>query len=121
MTNAIEVTPADGYVEVHATGKLTKEFYEQFVPALETQIKAAGKLRLLFVMTDFHGWTAGAMWEDIKFDMKHWKDIANFGSGNGKNHRRFRHPEPHKAGKSRNPTRSSDRQGFSLHAELGQY
>ena len=26
-------------------------------------------------MHDFHGWTAGALWEDIKFDMHHWKDI----------------------------------------------
>jgi hypothetical protein len=24
---------------------------------------------------DFHGWTAGALWEDPKFDFKHWKDI----------------------------------------------
>jgi len=22
-----------------------------------------------------HGWTAGALWEDIKFDFQHWKDI----------------------------------------------
>jgi hypothetical protein len=26
-------------------------------------------------MHEFHGWTAGALWEDIKFDFKHWKDI----------------------------------------------
>jgi hypothetical protein len=32
-------------------------------------------LRILFIMDDFHGWTAGAMWEDTKFDLKHWKDI----------------------------------------------
>jgi hypothetical protein len=75
MSNEIEIIAADGVLEIHASGKLTKEFYEQFVPAVEAQIKESGKLRILFVMKDFHGWTAGAMWEDIKFDVKHWSDI----------------------------------------------
>lgn len=26
-------------------------------------------------MKDFHGWEAGALWEDIKFDVKHFRDI----------------------------------------------
>ena len=30
---------------------------------------------MLFDMTDFHGWDAGAAWEDIKFDIKHFADI----------------------------------------------
>ena len=75
MTNAIEIIAADGYLEVHASGKLTKEFYEEFVPAVESRIQESGKLKILFVMKDFHGWTAGALWEDIRFDMKHWNDI----------------------------------------------
>jgi SpoIIAA-like len=45
------------------------------VPAVDAQIKEFGKLRILFVMQDFHGWTVGAAWEDLKFDLKHWKDI----------------------------------------------
>jgi len=28
-----------------------------------------------FDMTGFHGWDAAAMWEDIKFDTKHFADI----------------------------------------------
>jgi hypothetical protein len=75
MSNELELVADDGIVEVHASGKLTKEFYQQFVPAIEAQIKEFGKLRILFEMTDFHGWTAGALWEDVKFDLKHWKDI----------------------------------------------
>ncbi len=75
MANEIEIIAEDGVLEVHASGKLTKEFYQTFVPAVEKQIEESGKLRVLFVMTDFHGWTAGAMWEDIKFDLKHWSDI----------------------------------------------
>ncbi len=75
MSNALQLVAENGTVEVHASGKLTKEFYQEFVPAIEAQIKEFGKLRILFVMTDFHGWTAGALWEDAKFDLKHWKDI----------------------------------------------
>jgi hypothetical protein len=75
MTDGIEIVTSDGYLEVQATGKLTKEFYQELVPAVEAQIEEFGKLRILFVMRDFHGGTAGAIWEDLKFDLKHWKDI----------------------------------------------
>jgi hypothetical protein len=75
MDNAVEIQAAGNYLEVSVTGKLTKEFYEQFVPAVEAQIQEHGKLRLLFQMHDFHGWTAGALWEDLKFDLRHWRDI----------------------------------------------
>jgi SpoIIAA-like len=75
MNNELEVIAEEGVLEVHAVGKLTKEFYQAFVPAVEKQIEEFGKLRVLFVMKDFHGWTAGALWEDVKFDLKHWKDI----------------------------------------------
>ncbi len=34
-----------------------------------------GTIRVLFDMRDFHGWSVGALWEDIKFDVKHFKDI----------------------------------------------
>ncbi|MFN4260195.1 MAG: STAS/SEC14 domain-containing protein [Gemmataceae bacterium] len=60
---------------VKLTGKLTKEDYEQFVPVAERLIQQHGKVRMLVEMSDFHGWTAGALWEDIKFDLKHFKDI----------------------------------------------
>jgi hypothetical protein len=32
-------------------------------------------LRLLVILEDFNGWTAGALWEYIKFDIKHFRDI----------------------------------------------
>lgn len=34
-----------------------------------------GKIRVLFHMTDFHGWETAALWDDIKFDIKHFADI----------------------------------------------
>jgi SpoIIAA-like len=75
MADKLELIAEEGVLEVRASGKLTKEFYEKFVPAIEAQIEKFGKIRILFSMHDFHGWTAGAMWEDLKFDLKHWNDI----------------------------------------------
>jgi len=30
---------------------------------------------MLVEMHDFHGWTAGALWEDTKFAVHHFRDI----------------------------------------------
>jgi hypothetical protein len=63
------------WLRVQLSGKLTKEDYQQFVPEIEKLIGREGKLRVLVRMHDFHGWTMGALWEDIKFDLKHFADI----------------------------------------------
>ncbi len=60
---------------VHVIGTLTKSDYERFVPEFEHQVCHHGSLRVLFDLTGFHGWEAGALWEEIKFDMKHFADI----------------------------------------------
>ena len=60
---------------VCVTGKLEKADFECFVPVFERLFRLHGKLRVLFDMTDFHGWEAGALWEDIKFDIDHFADI----------------------------------------------
>ena len=62
-------------LQVRLSGKLVKDDYAHFVPAVERLVKAHGKIRLLVDMHDFHGWTAGAAWEDVKFDAKHFTDI----------------------------------------------
>jgi len=60
---------------VHVSGKLAKADYEHFVPEFERLVRQHGKLRLLLDMTGFHGWEAGALWEDVKLDIKHFADI----------------------------------------------
>jgi hypothetical protein len=62
-------------LRVQAVGKLESLDYERFVPQVENLIEKHGKLDLLLVLEDFHGWTAGALWEDVKFDVKHFNDI----------------------------------------------
>ena len=75
MVDELKIVSAGKILHVRATGKLTKESYEIFAPLIDKQIDEHGKIRVLFEMHDFHGWTAGAMWEDLKFDFRHWKDI----------------------------------------------
>lgn len=75
MENRVRVEASGDLVEVHVTGKLTRESYAEFVPLVEREVRDHGKLRLLFVMKDFHGWTAGALWDDLKFDLRHFRDI----------------------------------------------
>ena len=60
---------------VHVSGTLVKEDYEHFVPEFERLVQQVGKLRVLFDMTDFHGWETAALWEDAKFAIKHFADI----------------------------------------------
>ena len=60
---------------LQVSGKLVREDYEHFVPEFERLVRQHGKLRVLFDMTGFHGWEASALWEDIKFDSKHFADI----------------------------------------------
>ena len=60
---------------LQASGKFSAEDYQHFIPEVERLISKLGKIRILFEMHDFHGWDAGALWEDIKFDFKHFSDI----------------------------------------------
>ena len=62
-------------LNIHVTDKLTAEDYGHFVPEFERLVEQHGKLDVRFDMTGFHGWTAGAMWEDTKFALHHFGDI----------------------------------------------
>ena len=63
------------FLVVHVLGTLVKADYGPFVSEFERLLRLHGKLRVLFDMTGFHGWDAGAAWEDLKFDIKHFGDI----------------------------------------------
>jgi len=74
---AIKLEETDGgkALEVQLSGKLVKEDYEKFVPVVERLVKQHGTIRMLVVMHDFHGWTAGALWEDTRFAWHHFSAI----------------------------------------------
>jgi len=60
---------------IQVNGKLTKADYVYFAPEFERLVQLNGKMLVLFDMTGFEGWEAGALWEDIKFDVKHFSDV----------------------------------------------
>ncbi|HEY8904385.1 MAG TPA: STAS/SEC14 domain-containing protein [Chthoniobacterales bacterium] len=62
-------------LEVRVSGKIVKEDYETFVPAMDRLVRQHGKIQMLMEMHDFHGWTLGAAWEDTKFALHHFHDI----------------------------------------------
>jgi hypothetical protein len=74
---ATQLTEKNGgtVLEVTVNGKLAHSDYERFIPEFERLAKKHGKIRVLFEMSDFHGWDPGGLWDDIKFDLKHFSDI----------------------------------------------
>lgn len=75
MTVHLHTEESGNLIEIQVSGKLVKGDYDAFVPEFERLVKRFGKINVLFEMVDFHGWTAAALWEDLKFDLKHFKDI----------------------------------------------
>lgn len=71
----INIQTSENRLEVHVTGKLEKSDYKMFVPRIESLIQIYGKVRLLLYLKAFQGWSAGALWEDVKFDARHFNDI----------------------------------------------
>ena len=57
------------------SGKLHDEDYKHFVPMVDNAIAKEGKIRLLAVFHDFHGWDMHALWDDIKFSTTHCTKI----------------------------------------------
>jgi hypothetical protein len=71
MIERIEEMPA-GTIGLRASGKLTREDYQEVLePALKEGVEA-GELRLLFVMPDFDGLEAGAMIDDVETGLRAW-------------------------------------------------
>ena len=60
---------------IRATGKLSHEDYQRFLPKLEEQLNELGKVSVLFELDNFSGWELEAAKDDFKFGMKH---IADF-------------------------------------------
>lgn len=67
--------PDKNLVLIKASGKLTDEDYQQFVPQMDQYIQQHGLVRLLVEMEDFHGWDLHGAWDDLKVGLKHRNDL----------------------------------------------
>lgn len=69
-------TEANGIMVVRASGTLVKQDYAGFVPAFrQAAAGRSGKLRVLFDATHLKGWDPQAIWEEVKFDIKHLSEM----------------------------------------------
>jgi SpoIIAA-like len=61
-----------GSIGLRASGKLSRDDYREVLePALRRGVQS-GELRLVFVLTDFHGLEPGAWIEDVKTGLRTW-------------------------------------------------
>ena len=58
-------------LSITASGRITKEDYEQLLPELEQMLEKHGSLRFFIKIEDLAGFEMGALVEDLKFDYKH--------------------------------------------------
>lgn len=75
MAITLSENAARRVLEAHVTEKFTHADYQQLQTRFEALLKQAGKLNVLFVMANLHGMDAAVIWDDIKFDLKHFSDL----------------------------------------------
>jgi hypothetical protein len=73
MRNMIQKLPesSGNILGFRISGKLTEADYQDIlVPAMEKAMKEYPKIRVVWVMEKFEGWTVGGGWEDFLLGLK---------------------------------------------------
>lgn len=62
------------FMALSISGKFTHEDYERFVPMVENILKDCKEpsISVLADIRKFEGWEIHAMWDDLKFSLKHF-------------------------------------------------
>lgn len=67
----------DAYLVCRVSGKLTKADYDAAIPEIENELKLNDRpLRIMVVLEDFRGWEIGALWQELKFDVRRGSDFG---------------------------------------------
>lgn len=61
---------------VRVEDKLQEEEYAKFLPLANRRIEEHGKIDLLVQIRNFRGADPTALWEDLKFGVNHYDDVA---------------------------------------------
>jgi len=64
-----------GVLAFKATGKLSDEDYQTFLPLLEEEIRKSGRISLYVELEDFEGWEPKGVWDDMRFGFQHDRDF----------------------------------------------
>lgn len=75
MTAAIHQLAPHAF-EINAQGVLDRDDYQRFLPLAEYRIAQQGRINLLVHIADCHGLSPGALWQDLRFDVRHYRDVA---------------------------------------------
>lgn len=70
-------SPKENIVALKVSGKLTKADYDHVLPILETKILQFGKIRLYAEVENLELPSLNALWQDLKFDVKHYNDFSH--------------------------------------------
>jgi hypothetical protein len=68
--------PRAALVEIRIEGRVTRDELEEVATRVEAAIVKHGKLRLLEEVRGFSGIEPTALWEDLKFSLRHLKDFS---------------------------------------------
>lgn len=60
---------------ITVSGKLIEDDYIELIERMKELVAYHGKINILIELDDFHGWSAGAAWQDLKFGIDHADDI----------------------------------------------
>lgn len=63
-------------VELDFSGEITGEDYKSVKPKIEEVMEEKGKVKFLMDLTNAEGFNLGAVYQDIKFDVEHFKNIG---------------------------------------------
>ena len=78
MIQELSDLPA-GVIGFETSGQIQAEDYRDVILPVLERAASQGDVRFVVVMPEFHGMTGGAMWEDLKVGIEHfrkWKRIA---------------------------------------------
>jgi hypothetical protein len=76
-------------LELTATGKFADADLKRLEPTFSRLVHQHGKIRVLLQMLDFHGWEGSAIWDEVKFDAKHFSEIERLAMVGDKNWEKF--------------------------------
>ncbi|TPE45158.1 SpoIIAA family protein [Pontibacter mangrovi] len=66
----------DSLVALRISGSVDRNDYDVMLPLLQERIKQHGKIRVYAEVQDVEDYSLKALWEDIKFDVKHATDFS---------------------------------------------
>jgi hypothetical protein len=64
------------FLHVEVSGKLDGSDYRALGPQVERFLAEKDEPGILLEMDDFEGWKVSGLWEDVKFDVKHFNDVS---------------------------------------------